>query len=509
MKLKSKINTLAVAAGLGLMALSTPATAGADDNTLNIALGLENYNMDSYFTTHRIGIIMTRHIWDSLLYRDPVDFSYKPALATSFEWIDDTTIEFKLREGVTFHNGEPFDADDVVYTFNFISNPDNEILNQRNVQWIAGAEKVDQWTVRVLLKAPFPPAIDFIAGPLPIYPNEYYAKVGPEGMNLNPVGTGPYRVVSVEQGQKVVMEANENYWAGSPKGQPSIKTLVWRTIPDANTQIAELMSGGVDWMWKADPDQAQMLSAVPDIQVVGGETMRIGFLQFDAAGVSGDTPITNLLVRRAISHAISRQDIVKNLLPEGSQVVNPACYPTQVGCTTDVPTYDYNIDKAKQLMTEAGYPDGFDLELFYYRDTNLAEVMANDLGKIGINVTLNLQKPGVLRDMSIAGKTALIFWTWGSYSVNDASGSTGVYFGNGIERDLARDQQVNDWLEIGNTTIDLATREDAYKKALTRISDQAYWLSLWSYSYNYAFAKSLNFTPAADEIPRFFTASWK
>lgn len=507
--MKKRLGIFLAAVAICAIALSSSAWAGKSDNSLNIALKLENYNMDSYFTTHRIGIIVTRHIWDSLLYRDPVDFSYKPALATSYKWIDDTTLEFKLRKGVKFHNGEPFDADDVVYTFNFISNPDNKILNQRNVKWIKNAEKIDQWTVRVNLKAPFPPAIDFIAGPLPIYPNEYYAKVGPKGMNLHPIGTGPYKVVSLEPGKKMVFEANENYWEGSPKGKPSIKTLIWRTIPDSNTQMAELMSGGADWMWKADPDQANLLKSNPTLKVVGGGTMRIGFLQFDAAGISGDHPIKNVLVRRAISHAINRQNIATNLLPEGSEVVNPACYPTQVGCTNDVPSYDYNIAKAKELMKEAGYPNGFDIEMYYYRDTNLAQAMANDLAKIGIRVELNKQKPGVLRDMSIAGKTAMIFWTWGSYSVNDASGSTSVYFGKGIKRDLARDKKVNDWLEIGNTTIDLPTREAAYKKALTRISEQAYWLSLWTYSYNYAFAKDLDFTPTADEIPRFFTSKWK
>jgi len=507
--MKMKLGVLLAAVVMCVVAFTTPVLANKSDNSLNIALKLENYNMDSYFTTHRIGIIVTRHIWDSLLYRDPADFSYKPALATSYKWINDTSLEFKLRKGVTFHNGEPFDADDVVYTFNFISNPDNKILNQRNVKWIKNAEKIDQYTVRINLKAPFPPAIDFIAGPLPIYPNEYYAKVGPKGMNLKPIGTGPYKVVSIEPGKKMVFEINENYWEGSPKGKPSIKTLIWRTIPDSNTQMAEIMSGGVDWLWKADPDQAKLLRSNSDLKVEGGGTMRIGFLQFDAAGTSGDHPIKNVLVRRAISHAINRKAIVDNLLPEGSEVVNPACYPTQIGCTTDVPVYDYDVAKAKELMKEAGYPDGFDLVMHYYRDTNLAQVMADDLKKIGIRVTLNKQKPGVLRDMSIAGKTTLNFWTWGSYSVNDASGSTSVYFGHGIKRDLARDKQVNDWLEIGNTTIDLEKRKEAYKKALTRISDQAYWLSLWTYSYNYAFAKDLDFTPSADEIPRFFTSKWK
>ena len=100
--MKKKVGILA--AVIVALALSGPVFAGKADNSLNIALKLENYNMDSYFTTHRIGIIITRHIWDSLLYRDPSDFSYKPALATSYKWIDDTTLEFKLRKGVKFHH---------------------------------------------------------------------------------------------------------------------------------------------------------------------------------------------------------------------------------------------------------------------------------------------------------------------------------------------------------------------------------------------------------------------
>ena len=205
--------TLTGAVLLGLAALPEPVQAGKADDTLNIGLARELQNMDSYFNTDRIGIIFARHIWDSLLYRDPVDFSYKPALAKSYKWIDDLTLEFELRKGIKFHNGEVFDADDVVYTFNFISNPESKVLNQRNVNWIKNAEKIDPYRVRINLKKTFPAALDFIAGPLPIYPNEYYAKVGPEGMNKNPIGTGPYRVTSVEPGKKIEFEKNSSYYA--------------------------------------------------------------------------------------------------------------------------------------------------------------------------------------------------------------------------------------------------------------------------------------------------------
>ena len=147
--------------------------------------------MDNYFNTNRTGIWFSRMVWDQLIYREPKTFEYKPLLATSWELLDDTTWQFKLRKGVKFHNGEPFDADDVVFTMNWISNPDNGVKVQRNVNWIDRAEKVDQYTVNLHMKKPFPQAFEFLSGPLTIYPNEYYAEVGPEGMGAKPVGTGP------------------------------------------------------------------------------------------------------------------------------------------------------------------------------------------------------------------------------------------------------------------------------------------------------------------------------
>ena len=103
-------------------------------------------------------------VWDQLIDRDPETFQYKPALATSWRWVDDLTLEFDLRQGVKFQDGQPFDAEDVVYTLNFVSNPANKVLNTTNVGWIKNAEKIDQYKVRIYLKAPFPAALEYLAG---------------------------------------------------------------------------------------------------------------------------------------------------------------------------------------------------------------------------------------------------------------------------------------------------------------------------------------------------------
>ncbi|MAL80712.1 MAG: ABC transporter substrate-binding protein [Sneathiella sp.] len=503
-----KISLPIAAAAMAVLFSITPAAAGKDNDTLVFATKTDLENLDAYYNNARVGIILARHIWDNLLYRDPEDFSYKPALATSYEWIDDLTLEFKLREGVTFHNGASFSADDVVYTLNFVSSPDSKVVSRRNVDWIKNVEKIDDYTVRINLSKPFPAALDFVAGPLPIYPHAYYAEVGPEGMNRNPVGTGPYKVVAMEQAKSVKLEKNEDYYKDSPKGQPKIGKLEMRTIPDDNTAVAELMTGGVDWIWRVNADQAEMLGQTPNLDVVGGETMRVGFMSMDAAGRSGVKAVQDLKVRQAIAMAVNRQGIVDNLMPKGGRVIHAACYPKQFGCTDDVTKYTYDPEKAKALLAEAGYPDGFEVTIDAYRDRDLAEAIIGDLRAVGIKADLSYNKYSAARDRVRNGQVTLNFSTWGSYSINDVSAITSNFFRQGPE-DLARDADVAALLEKGDTSVDPEKRKAFYADALKKISSNAYWLPMFTYSYLYAFNKDLDFQPSADEIPRFFMASWK
>jgi peptide/nickel transport system substrate-binding protein len=174
-----------------------PAIADKANDTLNFAWSKELETLDRYYNTAREGMIVSRHICDDLIFRDPVTYEYKPLLAKSYKWIDATTMEFELRQGITFHNGEKFDADDVVYTINYVTNPDNKVLVQQNVDWMAKAEKLGPYKVRLYLKKPFPAALEYLGGNVPIYPNEYYAKVGPKGFGQKPVGTGPYKITEI------------------------------------------------------------------------------------------------------------------------------------------------------------------------------------------------------------------------------------------------------------------------------------------------------------------------
>lgn len=243
-----------------------------------------------------------------------------------------------------FHNGEPFSADDVVFTVNYMTDPANGVKNMANVGWMDHAEKVDDHIVRIILKAPFPAAEEFLAGPVAMYPDEYYAEVGPSGMGLDPVGTGPFKVTALEPGKHFVLERFEAYFGG-PKGMAGAGKVDIRTIPDTNTQIAEFFNGTLDFLWNVPADQAGKLDAMGRYQVVNAPAMRVGYLTMDAAARSGETPLTDQRVREAIYHAIDRQAIVDALVKGSSTVIDTACSPAQFACDQSVEGYDFDPER--------------------------------------------------------------------------------------------------------------------------------------------------------------------
>ncbi len=490
-----------------VMISSVTAWAGKKDDTLYFSWQKELETLDRYYNTAREGMVVSRQICDDLLYRDPDTNEYKPLLAKSYKWLDATTMEFELRQGITFHNGEKFDADDVVFTINHM-NTDERVLVKRNLNWIDRCEKTGPYQVKLYLKKPFPSALEYLAGNIPIYPDEYYAKVGSKGFGLKPVGTGPYKVVEHEVGRKIVFEKNKDYFKDSPKGQPAIGRLVQRTIPEVTTMAAELITGGLDWIYLVPKDQAEKMAKFPNLQVVKAESMRVGWLMMDAAGRSGDNPFQKLKVRQAVAHAIDRGSISKNLVGGQSRVIHSHCFPSQFGCTDDVTKYEYDPAKAKALLAEAGYPDGFEIDMHGYRDRPYGEAIISYLQEAGIKANLKYLKYSALREKVMGDQVTFNFTTWGSYGVNDISNITGRFY-NFTEVDFARDAQVREWLAEGDNTIDRDQRKAVYKKALKRIADQAYVLPLFTWVANYAFSKELDFKPYPDAVPRFFLSKWK
>ncbi len=496
-----------VCLGIALGSISA-AHAQKSANTLRIAWRDAIPDVNPYYNQLRNGLVLAHQVWDTLVYRDPDTFQLKPLLASSWRQTDDTTFEFELRQGVTFHDGSPFTADDVVYTIDLVLS-DKQVAIPSNYAYLAGAEKIDDFHVRVRLKQVFPAALEYMAMTLPILPHAYLQRVGADAFSRAPVGTGPFKITRVDGIREIDLDRNDSYFDG-PKGHPALAHIVIHEVADGSDELAQLISGQADWIWQFDPDEIETIARQPTLQVLRAESMRIGYLQFDAAGRSGaGNPLTNLKVRQAIAHAIDRVTIARQLVRGGSRVLDAACFPTQFGCDQAAVTrYDYDPVMAKKLLAEAGYPNGFDTDLMTDVLPQYAGAVQNYLKVIGINAHIVQLPAGEAVRRREAGQDPLTLGTWGSFSINDVSAILPIFFSGGAS-DYSRDPQLEALVGLGGSTTDPDERRKDYTEALRRISDQMYWLPLSTYVTTYAFSRQLNFKPYQDEIPRFFLTSWK
>lgn len=493
-----------------LLCCASYSYAGKQNDTLVYASDNEVENISPYHNNLREGVILAHLVWDTLIYRDPKTGEYKPELASDWKWESPTSLLIHLRKDVKFHNGDPFSADDVVYTFQNIAGPNTASVVPQSVDWIDHVEKVDDFTVRLHLKQPFPAALEYLSGPTPIYPAKYFQQVTLEGFSKAPIGTGPYKIVKVIPGQGVDMVKNPDYFKESPQGQPHIGKVQFVVIRDPEARVAQLMTGQVDWIWRVAADQVEPLSTMPNIAVKSGETMRIGFLALNTNATGPEAaPLKDLRVRQAINYAINRQSIVDNLVRGGSKPVYTACFRTQVACDdSKVIQYNYDPAKAKQLLAEAGYANGFDTDLWAYRERDYAEAIIGDLRKVGIRARLHFVQYPVMATALSSGQAPMAFNTWGSFSINDTSAFTTPYFG-GKGSDIWKDATLTAMLKKADATVDAKQRNEEYAEALGRISAQAYIAPMFSYSTHYAFNADLNFQDWPDELPRFAQSSWK
>ncbi len=488
--------------------LARAAHAQKAQDTLRVTWRDAVTDVDPYRNSLRTGLVVSHEAWDMLVYRDPETFKNVPALATSWTQVDPLTIDFTLREGVTFHNGDPFGADDVVYTIETVL-ADPKVSVPSNFSFWAGAEKLGDHKVRLKLKAPFPAALEYLAMLTPIYPKMYRTKVGPEGYSKAPVGTGPYRITQVNGSSLIAFERFENYYAGAPKPRPAIRTLKIIEVLDGASELSAFIGGQTDWIWNYNPDQYDNLRLLPGKTAVRAGSMRLGYLQLDAAGRSGAGPMQTLKVRQAIFHAIDRNAIAHNLMQGDSHPVDAPCYPSQFGCNQAVAEkYEYDPAKARALLKEAGFEGGFSTTLYTYVLPAFPAAVQSYLRAVGITLSIQQLQVGAEIEKVMAGATPANMGTWGSNSVNDVSAVLPYFFGGG-SNDYARDPQVQKELQLAGVETDPARRQDHYTAAIRRATEQAYWLPMYTSVTQYAHAKDLVFTPFPDELPRFYLSRWR
>jgi len=511
MRMMAKLAAAALAAGTMLAA--PPASAQKSADTLRVYWRDQINDVDPYYNSLRTGLVVAHHAWDGLVYRDPDGYVIKPLIAKSWKWTDPTTLEFELNTNRTFHNGDKVTADDVVYTIKVLTDPKSGIVVPSNYSWIAGVEKIDDTHVRLKTKSAFPAALEYLAFVTPIYPAAYRERVGRDVYKTQPIGAGPYRITKVDGVSEIDMERFEAYPTDSSKTKPAIKRLIIKQVTDATAELTGLLGGQADWIWQYNPDQFDKIAAVPTLTAMRQEAFRILFLYMESsnpnrAGVK--IPFQDIRVRQALAHAIDRKTFAEKLVQGGSRVPDAPCYFTQFGCDQASATkYDYDPAKAKKLLAEAGYPDGFETELV---NGNLLSswtgAVQGYLAAVGIKAKVNTLQAAASTLRAEKGDTPIYMSSWGSYSVNDVSAIMPFFFGGSAD-DMSQDPEVKAALIEGGTSNDPAVRQAAYTKAIKRITSQAYMLPMATFTTTYGVSRQLNFKTWADEMPRFYLSTWK
>jgi len=352
--------------------------------------------------------------------------------------------------------------------------------------------------------------MEYLSMVTPIWPKAYREKVGPEAFSKAPIGTGPYKITKVDGTTQIDMERFDGYYADSPKGRPAIKYIKIHEVPDATTEITELLGGKADWIWGYNADQYENIARVPTLQALRFGIMRVNFMTIDAAGRSGaDNPLTKLKVRQAVIMAIDRATMAKQLIQGDSQVIDTPCFPTQVGCDVSAAVkYPYDPVRAKQLLVEAGYPNGFDTELVTYNTPQINASMQNYLKAIGINLRIQQLQIGAAIQKAEKGEAALYCGSWGSNSVNDSSAFMPYFLGGGLN-DYARDAEVQNLLQKAGASVDPEIRRNAFSEAIRLTTERAEFVPLFSQVRYVAHSKQLTFQGFADDLPRFYLSTWK
>jgi peptide/nickel transport system substrate-binding protein len=377
-----------------------------------VGLDTEPNTFDPHLTTGRASESFMSNVFDGLTLHDQ-EGKLIPGLATSWETLDDLTWEFKLREGVVFHNGEPFNADSVKFTLDRVLEPERNATIRPLLENITEVEIVDDYTVIIRIAEPdlmLPARIAELYGSM--MPPQYVQENGDEYIALNPIGTGPYIFKEWVKDDHITLVANDNYW-GDP---PSVQEIQFRIIKDNGTRVAALLSGEVDIINGVPIAQESVVRSYPGVKSVPVSVPRIYYVSLDVR----KPPFDDVRVRQAVNYAIDRQAIVDSLFA-GFGVPAAVNYPrASWGFNPDLEPYPYDPEKAKELLAEAGYPNGFDTEFDTFvgrlpaHDT-IAQAVVSQLADVGINAKVNAFEFGVFSERRIGDQHAPMF----IYSIGD------------------------------------------------------------------------------------------
>lgn len=436
---------------------------------------------------------ISNNIFDTLVRLNESN-DYEPCLAETWENPDDNTWIFHLKEGVKFTNGEPADAQAVKYSLDRIMNPEVKSPQASRLSLVEEVQATDAKTVVIKTKEPYAALLNIMTLMF-IVPPKAVEEMGNEKFAQSPIGSGPFIFEEFVPGEKVVLTANKEYWKGAPK----IDKVIFRPISEASTRIASLKTGEVDIVSAIPPNNLKDLQSSSDIKT----TAKTGVMLY--MGLDTLTaPLDNLKVRQAINYAIDKDTIVKSILLGTAKVMAGPVFDVTKGFDSSIKPYPYDIEKAKQLLKEAGYENGFKLKLAtppqgVEGTTNTLEVaqaIAAQLKDVGIEVELDITDPATQFARYKNREFQSYLFTWDTqvepdrylYSLFDTK-SRGYYYSNAA---------IDEMLHKGRATMDQTAREEIYKQLHKMLYDDAPWGFLYNQEAYYGYRSNVKFQAPVD-----------
>jgi len=487
-----------------LMALFVFSGLAMAESYFVVAMDVPPRMMNPHGDDSDAGLQYMANFFDGLLQRIGPEGSLAPALATDWERLDQNTWKFNLRKGVKFHNGNPFTAADVKFSFERLSNPEvSEFVNTGKS--IVSIETPDDYTVVIKTKDPIPWFSNNMHQ-IFIMDKESTESRNPGDVMVKPIGTGAYKLVEWVKGSYVRIEANEDYWEGAP----SIKKIEVRPITESSTRFAALISGEAQIMNGVPVELFSKIVENPKVEVVSRPARRSIFLSLTN---KPGTPMADIRVRKAIYMAINEDEIIEKVMRGHAAPAAQIPDPPTIGYNPTIKRLPYDLAMAKKLMQEAGYANGFDITLTgpndrYVQDEQIAEAVAKYLAKIGIKVKLDVKPKAIFFPEVNQGKTDfyLIGWFDGTFDMGR------TYFKLAHTRDM--DKGLGEWnganfsdAELDKLLDSTADIIDPQKRGMTlqklnkmAMEEKITWIPLHYQEDLYAIqkGKGIKFTPRPD-----------
>jgi peptide/nickel transport system substrate-binding protein len=476
--MRTRIRSLATAA-LAAMAFAGAAPVYAA-GTLTVAQALDPGSWDPIDTFLVDWSKVANNIYDGLIQRGP-DMKLTPALATSWKVADDgLSIRFELRKGVTFHNGEPFNADAVKFTFDRLLGAEGaKGPQQSNYNMIDHVDVVDEFTVNMVLKKPDPVLLTKLAGyGAMIVPPKYLTEKGDAFFNANPVGTGPFMLASYEPKIGIKLKANPNFWGGAPK----LDGVDFRFIAEPGTEVAELQAGRLDLATLIPLSQIETIKKQANLDVLSVPGPTVAVLRFNTkTGVTKDEN-----VRKALIMAVDRDTIVKEILLGQAKPIVSFQSEVSFGYDPKLKPLPFDPAGAKKLLAAAKVPAGASVQIDI-RGTDatfreVAQAVAGYLQGVGLKPTLKPYETSVLlNDIVPNGKTGEMFQTlWGGWTFDFDNTAYLMYHTGEKWNPYDSDPKLDKLLEEQRSIMDQPKREKLLQEVGAYVAERALEMPLYN-----------------------------